>query len=89
MAAFMAQYLKEKSGSEDVQIAELLSNKGFTGFTTDPTFDFVCGEVSRMWRLQFNPCSSVIGSTMSQEVIKVVTQRDHPGHGLFVYDSVH
>jgi hypothetical protein len=40
------------------------------------------------FNLEFNPSSSAIGAIVSQEVVKVITQRDHPGHGFFVYDSV-
>ena len=88
MSALMAQYLRQKTAGS-FEIAELLQAKGHSGFAKDAAFDFVCGEVARMWGLQFNPSSSVIASVLSQEVIKVVTQRDHPGYGLFVYDSTH
>lgn len=37
--------------------------------------------------LEFNPTASVIGSVASQEIIKVITRKDFPAHGLFLYDS--
>jgi hypothetical protein len=36
----------------------------------------------------FNPTASVIGAIVSQEIVKVITQRDFPSHGLAVYDSL-
>lgn len=75
------------------KVVDLLKAKGHSGYQTNAeqtqAFTSLCAEVERMWGLQFNPCSSVIGSVLSQEVIKVITQRDNPGHGLFVYDSMH
>lgn len=44
-------------------------------------------KVEKMWGVDFNPTSSVVSAVMSQEVIKVITLRDHPAHGLMVYDS--
>ena len=37
--------------------------------------------------IEFNPSSGVIGSITSQEIIKVITKKDFPEHGFFVYDS--
>ena len=80
MCAFLAQYLKEqesKSCSDTKrQVVELLQAKGHPGFTLASqaaTFDMLCSEVSRMYGIDFNPSSSVMGSVISQEVIKVVT----------------
>ncbi len=42
---------------------------------------------NRSFKVDFNPSASVIGAIVSQEVVKVVTQRDFPSHGLAVYDS--
>ena len=83
MCAFLAQYFKEKQSNSTPpcsdtkkQVVELLQAKGHPGFTLASqatTFDHVCSEVSRMYGIDFNPSSSVIGSVISQEVIKVVT----------------
>ena len=37
--------------------------------------------------LEFNPSSGVIGAVASQEIIKVITKKDSPQHGLFLYDG--
>jgi hypothetical protein len=42
----------------------------------------------RAYKVDFNPTASVLGAIVSQEVVKVITQRDFPSHGLAVYDSV-
>jgi len=45
-------------------------------------------QFDKMFKLEFNPSASVIGSVISQEILKVITLKDHPNHGLFIYDSV-
>ena len=40
------------------------------------------------YKIDFNPSASVIGAIVSQEIVKVITQRDLPSHGLAVYDSI-
>lgn len=37
--------------------------------------------------IEFNPCSSVIGAAGCQELIKVITRKDFPQHGLYLFDS--
>ena len=37
--------------------------------------------------LEFNPAAGVIGSITSQEIIKVITKKDFPQHGFFMFDS--
>ena len=84
-SAFLAQYWDKE------EVVRLLRAKGHSGFqdaANEQAFADLCAELQRTWNLAFNPCSSVIGAVMSQEILKVVTGRDHPGHGLFCYDSV-
>ena len=45
-------------------------------------------EFDRQYGIEFNPTAGVVSSVLSQEVIKVVTMRDHPASGLMLYDSV-
>ena len=37
-------------------------------------------------KIEFNPSAGVIGAVASQEIIKVITRKDNPGIGLFLYD---
>ena len=37
--------------------------------------------------VEFNPCSSLIGAITSQEIIKVITKKDFPEHGFYLYDT--
>jgi hypothetical protein len=53
-----------------------------------PDFIDVLGRLDSTYKVDFNPTSSVLGALVSQEVVKLVTQRDFPSHGLAVYDSI-
>jgi hypothetical protein len=53
-----------------------------------PDFIDVLGRLDSTSKVDFNPTSSVLGAIVSQEVVKLVTQRDFPSHGLAVYDSI-
>jgi hypothetical protein len=53
-----------------------------------PDFIDVLGRLDSTYKVDFNPTSSVLGAIVSQEVVKLVTQRDFPSHGLAVYDSI-
>ena len=93
LSAFICQYLKEYHDSKDFNEAKqdlekILIAKGHNAFKPDQaSFNKIVSDVDRMFSLEFNPSSSVIGAVMSQEIIKVITKRDHPNHGLFIYDS--
>eukprot|EP00347_Sterkiella_histriomuscorum_P008263 403345750 len=47
----------------------------------------IFNQIDRCFNLEFNPSASVIGALVSQEIVKVITQRDFPGWGMFIYDS--
>jgi len=51
-------------------------------------FKDIFSSFNRSFKVDFNPTASVIGAIVSQEVVKAVTQRDFPSHGLAVYDSM-
>jgi hypothetical protein len=53
-----------------------------------PDFIDVLGRLDSTYKVDFNPTSSVLGAIVSQEVVKLVTQREFPSHGLAVYDSI-
>lgn len=38
-------------------------------------------------QLEFNPSSGAVSAITSQEIIKVITRRDFPEHGLFLFDA--
>ncbi|KAJ2842896.1 SUMO-activating enzyme subunit 1, partial [Coemansia erecta] len=40
------------------------------------------------WGTEFVPCASVVGGTLAQEVLKVVTGRDMPVNNWCVYDAL-
>lgn len=40
------------------------------------------------FNIDFNPSASVVGAIVSQEIVKVITHKDFPSHGLAVYDSL-
>lgn len=44
---------------------------------------------TRLWKqpVHFNPVESVVASIASQEVLKMITAKDAPEHGFFLYDA--
>ncbi|KAJ1765272.1 E1 ubiquitin-activating protein aos1 [Coemansia sp. RSA 1843] len=46
------------------------------------------GRVATSWGTEFVPCASVVGGTLAQEVLKVVTGKDMPVNNWFVYDAI-
>lgn len=62
-----------------------MGQKGFTGFGA--CFDALQTEFDRQYCVEFNPTAGVMSSILSQEVIKVLTGKDHPVAGMAVYDS--
>ena len=54
----------------------------------NPDFLHIFERFNKTYKLDFNPSASVIGAIVSQEIVKTVTQRDFPSHGLAVYDSI-
>jgi hypothetical protein len=51
-------------------------------------FRYIVQRFFETYKIDFNPSGSVIGAIVSQEIVKVITQRDFPSHGLAVYDSI-
>ena len=89
-SCLIGQFLKETdSESSPLERTKgLLQSKGHDGFTpVDEAFTRIWNYLDRMFNLEFNPTSSVIGSVISQEIIKVITQRDSPAHGFMIYNS--
>ena len=89
--AITALILKEKTGGQLNYYIE--AKKGVSKFSKslfdNPEYNHVVDRV-RHWfstRNEFNPTASVIGSVASQEIIKVITRKDFPSNGLFLYDS--
>jgi hypothetical protein len=70
-------------------LERIITKKGLPhALLENPDFAEVISSFSRTYCLDFNPTSSVLGAIVSQEIVKVVTQRDFPSHGLAVYDAV-
>lgn len=66
----------------------MLIKKGHDGFKAQGDQFKKIADQMRDWQgLELNTSASILGAVMSQEVIKVITKRDHPCHGLVVLDS--
>lgn len=62
--------------------------KGHDGFSQfDDAFKKIRTDLDRMYGMEFNPTSSVLGSIISQEIIKVITEKDSPAHGMMLYGA--
>ena len=94
MLAITALLLKEKSKSE-TQIFDFIKTKPglsqhhalYTKQATQIDTHLKQFQTCFSNNIEFNPSSGVIGSITSQEIIKVITKKDFPEHGFFVYDS--
>ncbi|KAI8319870.1 hypothetical protein GQ54DRAFT_313174 [Martensiomyces pterosporus] len=40
------------------------------------------------WGTEFVPCAAVMGGTLAQEILKIVTRKDMPMNNWFVYDAI-
>ena len=65
----------------------LKSHDGFV--RSRETFMGIVEDFDRQYGIEFNPTAGVVSSILSQEIMKVVTKRDHPASGLLFYDSVY
>jgi len=94
MLAITALLLNEKSNAE-TQIFDFIKTKpGLTQhqalYTKQaPQVESHLKQFQNCFKnqVEFNPSSGVIGSITSQEIIKVITKKDFPEHGFFVFDS--
>lgn len=59
-----------------------------TAIVENSEFIDIANKFEKTYNLDFNPTSSVIGAIVSQEIVKAITKRDFPCHGLAVYDSI-
>ena len=70
-SAFICQYLKEANASNDFKVPKqdlekVLLAKGHNAFKPDlAAYEKILEEIDRMFTLEFNPSSSVIGAVMS------------------------
>ena len=89
-SAFICQFLKDQYGQDARQnLEKVLIAKGHNAFKNDEqSYLKIVEDMDRMFGLEFNPSSSVVGAVMSQEIIKLITKKDHPNHGFFIYDSI-
>ena len=87
---FASLFIHEKEGGELSEIiSKLVKAKGLPeSLLENSDFKDIFDRFQRSFSLNFNPTASVIGAIVSQEVVKAVTQRDYPSHGLAVYDSI-
>ncbi|KAJ2709193.1 E1 ubiquitin-activating protein aos1 [Coemansia spiralis] len=46
------------------------------------------GRVARSWGSEIVACAAVVGGTLAQEVLKIVTQKDMPVNNWYVYDAL-
>ncbi|KAJ2741333.1 E1 ubiquitin-activating protein aos1 [Coemansia sp. BCRC 34490] len=46
------------------------------------------GRVAASWATEYVPCAAVVGGTLAQEVLKVVTGKDMPVNNWFAYDAL-
>lgn len=88
LSAILSKYTQEESSQGNLQslVTAFAESKGLPSSFSESAKKIV-GEFDRAFNLDFNPTSSVIGAIVSQEIVKVITQRDFPSHGIAVYDS--
>ena len=81
------RYLQE-SGI-DITLSQFIKTKGLPdSVISNPDFKDIEDKLASTYNLDFNPTASVIGAIVSQEIVKVITQKDFPSHGFAIYDSI-
>ena len=89
LLCLMAQAIDSEKPSEAMQ--EFLKKKAGLKEHQDrfASLPITIAAFDKYWRqpIQFNPVQSVVASIASQEILKVVTRKDAPEHGFFLYDS--
>ena len=88
-SALLGKIMQERDPASGLdQLKSLLVSKGHDGFNSvNARFTKMCEELDRTYGVDFNPTSSVLGSILSQEIIKVITERDSPAHGMMLYGA--
>ncbi len=86
-SAIIGKIMQESDPKNDLShLKALLVSKGHDGFSqVDEAFKKIVKDLDSMYGLEFNPTSSVLGSILSQEIIKVITEKDSPAHGMMLY----
>lgn len=97
LLCFAAQALLAKSKSSenthDTVLAFVKTKQGLSQYAGTYEASEVFKEITRKfetcWKnqIEFNPTSGVISAITSQEIIKVITRKDFPEHGFFIYDA--
>jgi len=97
LLSLIAQYLKFLAKSDDSTLPTLKSflkskeglSQHIQTFEKSDDFESFINKFETCWnkKIEFNPTASVVSAIMSQEIIKVITMKDHPAHGFFIYDS--
>ncbi|KAJ1836210.1 hypothetical protein LPJ63_000467 [Coemansia sp. RSA 2711] len=44
--------------------------------------------VAQSWGTELVPCAAVVGGTLAQEVLKIVTLKDMPVNNWYLYDAL-
>ena len=84
---FAYRYLQESG--VDITLPQYIKSKGLPDtILENADFKDIQQRMSSTFNLDFNPTASVIGAIVSQEIVKVITQKDFPSHGLAIYDSL-
>ncbi|CDW91106.1 family protein [Stylonychia lemnae] len=79
----------QRKDSEFDKVCQILIEKGVgSKIIKSQEFRETYDRVQKCFNVEFSPSCSLIGAIVSQEIVKVITQRDHPGYGMYVYDSV-
>ncbi|KAJ1961003.1 E1 ubiquitin-activating protein aos1 [Dipsacomyces acuminosporus] len=50
--------------------------------------DDLIRRVVASWGTEFVPCAAVVGGTLTQEILKIVTLKDMPMNNWFIYDAI-
>ncbi|KAI9474767.1 E1 ubiquitin-activating protein aos1 [Coemansia sp. RSA 989] len=88
MQALMQMTLGQSSISEK-DLAEavnrMLDSRGIPRELVD---EATVARVAQSWNTEFVPCAAVVGGTLAQEVLKIVTRKDMPIQNWYTYDAL-
>ncbi|KAI7832955.1 hypothetical protein BX661DRAFT_178858 [Kickxella alabastrina] len=90
---FVCQTLSTTAQLEDIKSAEVLAEavrrsiegRGIPDGVVD---DILFGRVVQSLGTEFVPCASVVGGTLAQEILKIITRKDMPMNNWYTYDAI-
>ncbi|KAJ2455888.1 E1 ubiquitin-activating protein aos1 [Coemansia sp. RSA 2336] len=88
MQAIVQLTLEQSTVSEKDLVEAVYRMLDSRGIPRDLVDEATIGRVAQSWGTEFVPCAAVVGGTLAQEVLKIVTRKDMPIQNWYTYDAL-